>query len=107
MVIKESIVSAANRILTSALEVPDTPVDEQDVKRDGLYIWSAESYAVSKITGGTVFTAPDGYIRKTPEQKLIIPREYYNARRRKIVSRLILLVLLILAVYIAVNYGDL
>ncbi|MBQ3404856.1 MAG: hypothetical protein IJG63_05525 [Oscillospiraceae bacterium] len=103
---KESIVSAANRILNGPSDMPDAVPGKEKVCRDGLYIWTEESYAASRSAGGKLFTAPDGYIRKTPEQKLRIPREYRNKRRRRIVSRLILLVVLILIIYIAVNYGN-
>ena len=103
---KESIVSAANRILSGPADAPDSAPGREKTCRDGLYIWTEESYAASKRSGGKVFTAPDGYIRKTPEQKLRVPREYYNRRRRRIVSRLILLVIVIMAVYIAVNYSN-
>lgn len=50
----------------------------------GVYILSEEEARASRLTGGVVFTAPDGYIRKSPVQEIVTPPDYWRQRLKKI-----------------------
>lgn len=71
----------------------------------GVYILSEEEARASRLTGGVVFTAPDGYIRKSPVQEIVTPPDYWRQRVKKILLLVfgIAAVLLVAYALIALN----
>lgn len=51
---------------------------------EGVYVFSDEQARVRRRNGGEVFTAPDGYVRKSPAQEMVVPPGYAWRQVRKL-----------------------
>lgn len=68
----------------------------------GVYILSEEEARASRLTGGVVYTAPDGYIRKSPVQEIVIPPDYHRRRLKKILLLVFGIVAVLLVAYVLI-----
>lgn len=67
--------------------------------KTGVYVLSEEEARASSMTGGVVFTAPDGYIRKSPVQEIVIAPDYNQKRLKKAVLFALGTAAVVLALY--------
>ncbi len=77
----------------------------QEEVNEGVYVFSREETQARERTGGELFTAPDGYIRRSPVQKLVIPEDYYRKRTRKIILIACGVILAIVALNLLFQFG--
>ena len=66
---------------------------------EGVYVFSEEE-AQARQRGGEVIAAPDGYIRRSPVQEMVIPPDYNKRRIKRIVLAVAGVVLAVVAVYL-------
>lgn len=76
---------------------------EQGYADEGVYVFSEEEAQARRRNGGRAFVAPDGYVRRSPVQELVIPDDYYRRRRRKILLAVCGAALVALAVFLLVR----
>lgn len=77
----------------------------QEEMNEGVYVFSLEEAQARESTGGELFTAPDGYIRRSPVQKMVIPEDYYRKRTRKFILIACGVILVIIALNLLFQYG--
>lgn len=74
-------------------------------KGTGVYTLTEEEIRAGRLTGGQVFTAPDGYVRKSPVQPLVVSPDWRKRIIKRVALAAVTVVIVILAVYAIVRLG--
>lgn len=97
-----SITGWANRLLAGAVKKRPSVRRNRD---EGVYILSAEDVRSGRRMDDGIFVAPDGYVRRSPVQEIMVDPGY----RRRLILRAVLYIAgagaVVLALYALVRFG--
>ena len=103
-----SITGRAATLAGTAVKKAESRVREAQRRsrdRSGVYILTEEEARAKDSAGGELFVAPDGYIRKTPVQHIVLAPDYRARQVKKIVSGILLAALAVAVVYILARFN--
>ena len=97
-----SITGWANRLVAGAVHRRSNLRDSRD---EGVYILSAEEVRRGRRLDEECFVAPDGYVRRSPVQEIVVAPDYYRRLVLRTLGYLVMGVAAAAVIYVLMKIG--